>query len=417
MTNFPIQTDTSCRLKWAWSTIYLSKSTTASCHRVDQDKLTLDTFENFHNLPRKLNDRLLMKEGKWPGGGCEYCKNIESANGYSDRQAHLQDQFDNLTPVELLKDPTATNVTPRILEVYFNNTCNFKCVYCGPWFSTKIAAELKIHGTLNGVTWKDEFDSWQMNPNYNLMVDKFWIWFKENRQNIDTFQILGGEPLLQQEFEDCLTFFEENPSSNLKLVIITNLSATDQKMDYFIDRFKQLLGKKKLKAIQVTASLDCWGDQSEYIRSGLDLAQWERNFEKLLANKWINLQINHAINVLSIKYMPELLIKLKNWNSVRNIYSNFMTVQHPKFFNPDIFDKELFDDDFKIIDSLMLGDSEFNLNIKKYMQGIHRQILNSSPNVKEIINLKNFLENIDKRRNTDYTVLFPWLAEEFRKYV
>ena len=417
MTNFPIQTNTGCRLKWAWSTIFLSKSTTSSCHRVDHDNLTLDTFENFHNLPRKLNDRLLMKEGKWPGGGCEYCKNIESANGYSDRQAHLQDQFDNLTPVELLEDPTAIKVTPRILEVYFNNTCNFKCVYCGPWFSTKIAAELKIHGTLNGVTWKDEFDSWKINPNYNQMVDKFWAWFKEHRHKIDTFQILGGEPLLQKEFEDCLTFFNENPSPNLNLVIITNLSATDQKMDYFIDRFKQLLGKRKLKAIQITASLDCWGIQSEYIRNGLDLAQWERNFEKLLANKWINLQVNHAINVLSIKYMPELLIKLKHWNNVRNIYSNFMTVQIPRFFNPDIFGKELFDDDFNIIDSLMLEDSEFNLNIKKYMQGIHSQISNSSPNIKEITNLKNYLENIDKRRNTDYTVLFPWLAEEFGKYV
>jgi pyruvate-formate lyase-activating enzyme len=417
MTNFPIQTNTGCRLKWAWSTIFLSKSTTSSCHRVDHDNLTLDTFENFHNLPRKLNDRRLMKEGKWPGGGCEYCKNIESANGYSDRQAHLQDQFDNLTPVELLEDPTAIKVTPRILEVYFNNTCNFKCVYCGPWFSTKIAAELKIHGTLNGVTWKDEFDSWKINPNYNQMVDKFWAWFKEHRHKIDTFQILGGEPLLQQEFEDCLTFFNENPSPNLNLVIITNLSATDQKMDYFIDRFKQLLGKRKLKAIQITASLDCWGIQSEYIRNGLDLAQWERNFEKLLANKWINLQVNHAINVLSIKYMPELLIKLKHWNNIRNIYSNFMTVQIPRFFNPDIFGKELFDDDFNIIDSLMLEDSEFNLNIKKYMQGIHSQISNSSPNIKEINNLKNYLENIDKRRGTDYTVLFPWLAEEFRKYV
>ena len=169
--------------------------------------------------------------------------------------------------------------------MYFNNTCNFKCVYCGPWFSTKIAAELKIHGTLNDVTWKNDFDSWKMNPNYNLMVDKFWIWFKENRHNVDTFQVLGGEPFLQKEFEDCLTFFDENPSPNLNLVIISNLSATDQKMDYFIDRFKKLLGKRKLKAIQITASLDCWGIQSEYIRNGLDLVQWERNFEKLLANK------------------------------------------------------------------------------------------------------------------------------------
>jgi MoaA/NifB/PqqE/SkfB family radical SAM enzyme len=28
------------------------------------------------------------------------------------------------------------HVTPRILEVYFDNTCNLKCLYCGPHFSS-----------------------------------------------------------------------------------------------------------------------------------------------------------------------------------------------------------------------------------------------------------------------------------------
>ena len=417
MNDFPVKTSTSCRLKWAWSTIYLSRSTTASCHRVRQDRLTLDTFDQFHNLPRKLNDRTLMQGGHWPGGGCEYCKNIEDAAGYSDRQAHLLDQFDNLTPVELLNDPDAIEVTPRLLEVYFNNTCNFKCVYCGPWFSSKIAAELKMHGPLGTVEWQDQFDQWQMNPAYNLMVEKLWIWLKEHRHKVHTLQVLGGEPLLQKEFEDCLTFFDENPSPNLNLVIVSNLSSTDEKMDYFINRFKQLLAKRKLKGIQITASLDCWGEQSEYIRSGLDLKQWERNFEKLLAVKWINLQINHAINVLSIKYMPEMLLKIKEWNSIRKIYSNFMTVQKPVFMNPALFNNDVFDKDFEIINSLMLDDSTHDKSIKKYMEGIQQQISSTKPNIEEIMNLKRYLEDIDKRRKTDYTKLFPWLVEEFNKTV
>jgi hypothetical protein len=402
-------------LKWAWSTIYLSKSTTASCHRVKQDKLTVDTFEQFHNLPRKLNDRRLMKEGKWPGGGCEYCKNIEDSDGYSDRQIHLNESFDNLTPVELLENSDAVIVTPRILEIYFNNTCNFKCVYCGPWFSSKIAAELKIYGPINGIEWRDAFNKWEMNPEYNQMVDKLWIWLKEHRHDLDMFHVLGGEPLIQKEFEDCLRFFDENPSPNLTLVVFTNLSATDEKMDYFINLFKNLLAKRKLKGIQLTASLDCWGEQSEYIRSGLDLAQWERNFEKLVNVKWINLQINHAISVLSIKYMPELLVKMKRWNEVRNIYSNFMSIQTPKFMNPDILGGSVFEQDFKIIDSLMLDNSAHNIEIKKYMYGIQQQISKSLPNINEISNLKQYLLDIDIRRKTDYTKLFPWLVEEFNK--
>jgi len=415
LNNFPIKTATSCRLKWTYSTIFLSRATTASCHRVDQDALTLDTFDRFHNLDRKLNDRKIMQQGQWPGGGCEYCKKIEDANGFSDRQFHLQDQFDELTPVELLDDHNAIEVTPRTLEVYFNNTCNFKCLYCGPWFSSKIAAELKMHGSLSKEVWQPKYTDWETNPDYNMMVEKLWEWLTNNHHNVKNLQILGGEPLLQKEFEDCLTFFENNPNPNLNLVVVTNLSANDQRIDYFITRFKKLLSKRQLKSIQVTASLDCWGPQSEYIRNGLDLVQWERNFEKLLALKWIKLQINHAISILSIKYMPDLLIKMKQWNSVRTIYSNFMTVQQPFYMNPGIFGVELFDEDFKIIDSLMLDDTDHTRDLKKYMQGIHSEISTATVNKLQVIELKKFLYKIDRRRNSDYTKLFPWLVEEFNK--
>ena len=416
MTNFPIKTATGCRLKWAYSTIFLSRSATASCHRVKQDPLTLQDFENFHNLPRKLNDRALMKEGKWPGGGCEYCKRIEDTGGFSDRQMHLTEPFDDLTPVEMVDDPEAVSVTPRILEVYFNNTCNFKCLYCGPWFSSKIGAELKMHGPLNGIQYSKKFTEWEMNPKYDMMVEKLWEYLAQHHLDIRNFHILGGEPFLQKEFEDCLDFFEAHPSPNLNFVIVTNLSANDQRMDHFVDRFRSLLSKRKLCSIQITASLDCWGPQSEYIRNGLDLKQWERNFEKLLDIKWVRLQINHAITSLSIKYMPELLSKMQAWNEKKKIYSNFMTVQAPTYMNPDIFDGSVFDEDFAVIDGLMLGESDFNLNVQKYMQGIRRQVAEAPVNVKEIKILKTFLEDIDKRRNSDYTKLFPWLVEEFARY-
>ena len=75
-------------------------------------------FDNFHNLPKKLNDRRLMLNGEWPQGGCEYCKNIEDAGGVSDRISHLD--IPNLTPIELETDLTAINVTPKILEIYFD---------------------------------------------------------------------------------------------------------------------------------------------------------------------------------------------------------------------------------------------------------------------------------------------------------
>ena len=129
-------------------TIYLfsilTNEKTASCHRTDHHTFDSTTF-NFHNTANKIQDRQRMLEGKWPLRGCEYCRNIEQAGGQSDRITNLD--FPGMyAPPELDFDLAATTVTPRILEVYFDNVCNLKCLYCGPHFSSLWDAENVKHG-------------------------------------------------------------------------------------------------------------------------------------------------------------------------------------------------------------------------------------------------------------------------------
>ena len=139
---FPIQSDTACLLKWSWSTIFLGIGTTSSCHRCNHDQLTVETFKDFHNTPNKIQARQLMREGVWPQKGCQYCEKIEAAGGVSDRQYQIDSDHDaDRVPTELLQDPTANVVTPRTLEIYFSNTCNLKCIYCSPQFSSQIKQE------------------------------------------------------------------------------------------------------------------------------------------------------------------------------------------------------------------------------------------------------------------------------------
>jgi hypothetical protein len=109
---FPIQTKTACKLKWSWSSIYLTTETTASCHRTHKHKFDVDSF-NFHNTPEEIADREKMLQGEWPAIGCDYCKNIESAGGQSDRITNLElHGFES--PPELDHDKNATIVTPTI---------------------------------------------------------------------------------------------------------------------------------------------------------------------------------------------------------------------------------------------------------------------------------------------------------------
>ena len=119
---FPIKVEPACLLKWSWSTVHFHSGSTSSCHRTKNYKIDPDNFANFHNVEGKLRDRQEMLAGRWPGNGCEYCRNVEHAGQVSDRLYHLGLQGDpGQHPPELNQDPAAVNVTPTILEVWFTN--------------------------------------------------------------------------------------------------------------------------------------------------------------------------------------------------------------------------------------------------------------------------------------------------------
>lgn len=250
---FPIKTKTACQLKWTWSTVFLTTETTASCHRTDHHKFDYDTF-NFHNTPKKISDRQKMLEGQWPDKGCNYCKQIEDAGGISDRITNLDLQGVHAPP-ELDTDSTAVDVTPRILEVYFDNTCNLKCIYCGPHFSSLWDAENIKFGE----------PAFNKSKNINSNKEKIFEYLKTHGHHLNVFNILGGEPLYQEELWQCLDLFDQYPAPELKLQIFSNLNAKTTYLKKIIDKVEQLINTDKLREFEITASLDCWGAPQEYV--------------------------------------------------------------------------------------------------------------------------------------------------------
>lgn len=330
---FPIRTKTACQLKWNWSTVFLTTEETASCHRTKHHKFDTDTFD-FHNTPSKLDDRQQMLQGEWPTQGCNYCKNIETAGGQSDRITNLD--FPGIhAPPELDNNPLATQVTPRILEVYFDNTCNLKCLYCGPHFSSLWDAE------------NIKFGDAPFNKSKNIEINKQKIfeWLKINGHHLTNFNILGGEPLYQSELEDCLELFEQYPAPELKLQIFTNLNTKIAHLKRVVARIKQLVDQNKIREFEVTASLDCWGLPQEYVRYPLNLVSWEKNFEYLLGERWINLIVSSTTTPLTIKTLPDLLQKIKEWNTIRPVYHYQNSVNSPSYMFIDIFG-DIFINDF-----------------------------------------------------------------------
>lgn len=400
---FPIKTATACQLKWSWSTLYLTTGQTASCHRVKWNQIPEDF--DFHNTPEKIKARETMLEGHWPDQGCEYCRDIESSGGQSDRITN-SDLWEFSGPKELDINPTATHVTPRILEIYFNNTCNLKCTYCGPYFSSLWNEENKRYG-----------DSvFLLDQNFEINKQKCFDWLRENVTSLYQLNVLGGEPLYQDEFDQLLDILEETSAPNLILTFFSNLAVAPDKLTTKIDRIEKLINNKHIKKLEITASLDCWGSEQEYARFPLDLTRWEKNFNYLLEREWITLVIGSTITPLTIWTLDQLFEKINKWNQTRDVWWYGNSVNNIKHMFIDIFG-DAFTEEFDRAIALMPEREPEHRSTKAYLTGIRDQAKSKEPNLTEIKNLCIFLDKMDERRDTDWRSVYPKLADLVNKHL
>ena len=411
---FPIKTATACQLKWTWSTIHLYTGETNSCHRVNETKIDPEHFERFHNTDKKVADRKLMLDGQWPTGGCEYCRNIEQAGGKSDRQ--FQIEIPNLVPPELDNDLTAVEVTPRIVEVYLDNVCNMSCIYCEDKFSSRIQQENVRHGEYKHNTLEIKNTSSRITE-FEQMSQKFWQWMKDNYSTLHRLHVLGGEPFFQSQFETCLLFLESHSNPELEFNVVSNLKVSRAKLEQFLERIKALLKQRRIKRFDLTCSIDCWGSEQEYIRHGIDMQEWIGNFEYLVAQRWITLNINQTITGLGIKSMIDLVRFVNHQRKSREIGHYFMSCNNRPHLYPGIFGAGFFDQELDLVLSEMPNDTWQQKHARSLMAGLKTEFNTHQRNTEQIENLLHFLNEIDRRRGLDWKKTFPWLAKEFEHVV
>lgn len=419
---FPIKTKTACQLKWAWSTVFLNDGTTSSCHRVGRHPIDIDNFDNFHNTPEKLSQRQIMLNGEWPqpleymsnNEGCRYCQKIEEVGGQSDRQFHLT--IPNLVPRELEFDSTALSVTPTILEIFLSNTCNLSCTYCVSRNSSQIEQENNKFGNFskNGVEIPILHIDKTLNKQY---IEKFFAWLEINSSHLRRLHILGGEPLYQKEFYRCIDFFEQHPNKDLEFNIITNLMIDNNKFENLLLKIRGLVVRRVFKRFDITVSLDCLGAEQEYARWGLKLDTIEQNINLILKHPWIYLNINSTLTPLTIKRFPELIKKINKWKQIGRVNHHFQTVFVPEYHNPDIFGPDFWKEDFNKALTLMPSNNWQEIEARKYLEGIHQQVQNSCKDDKMIVQLVTHLDELDRRRGTDWKSLFPYIEKEYNYVV
>ena len=416
----PIQSDLQCRLKWAHSTVFLTKGTTASCHRVNHDKIP-DNFD-FHNTPEKLLARQKMLDNVWPEKGCEHCRVIEDAGGMSDRMLHLDGPFAPHSPPELLDNPQAVHVSPSELEIYFSNNCNLSCIYCGEHFSSTWQSENTKFGHIDIVTEGVSYDVYHDYTELSL-TEKMFSWLEENLKSLRRLYILGGEPFKQPQSDRLIDLLSTQHNPDLNVTFFSNLSVDHNKTISRLNKIQKLIEDNNICSAKITGSIDCWGAEAEYVRFGLDIELFEQNMRYIFQNTDISSGINICWMPLTTFTMPDLIEKANEWNEwiITNrgkddyqiVHNSLMQAAGRPYVHPSIFGPKILDWGYNdAIDKLQDFDEDIIISSKEYYRGIATSIEKSTPDKKLQKQFHIYLTELDKRRGTNYKELFPVIYDE-----
>jgi organic radical activating enzyme len=417
-----------CAAKWKQVTLHLHSGMTHSCHHPGPHKIPLDEIKvdisALHNTKFKKEQRKLMLEGERPAE-CNYCwKAEDSGISFSDRIIKSSSRWARPYYTEILNKKWNENINPSYLEISFSNLCNFKCSYCGPEFSTKWQDEVLKYGgyptstDYNSATWIDSKNVIKIKKEEeNIYHTAFWDWFPSIYDGLETLRITGGEPLITKHSYKLLDYILENPNPNLKLGINSNLCVPENQLAKFLEKIKLILKTKSVKEIKIHTSAEAHKEKAEYLRHGLNYQEWYSNCNKiLLENPDVKLEIMAAYNCLSVSNFKEFLFDVhllkKTYNKFFRkrvkIYCHYL--RYPAHLSIFILNKEF----SKFIESQIIfmkhnnfyNDEINNLNL---ILDVFKN--NNTCQIQNKIDFFNFINEHDRRRNTNFLKTFPELEQ------
>ena len=327
---------TFCLAKWHHVTMYLQSGETHSCYHPQPHRIPLseiiDNPSALHNTSQKKEERKLMLDGGKPTG-CQYCWNIESMGPdyISDRHIRNASIFTEERYEQTTKGVWNQNINPEYIEINFGNECNFKCGYCHPKYSTSFYKEIEKYGPVTTVQnhrcdidWMKLYQHEDDNP----YVDAFWKWWPELRKTLTIMRITGGEPTLHKSTWQLLESIESDPMPWLELNINSNLGTKPLLIERLSEKVNNLTTSGKIKNFKLFTSMDTWGKRAEYIRTGLDLELWEKNFHTYLKNTNSPVTFMITFNIFSVTTFKSFLEKLIEWRKIYGWYDDPNNPQH-----------------------------------------------------------------------------------------
>lgn len=330
---------------------------------------------------------------------CSKCYDQEKINIKSFRQ-DMNSKFSNYYEEALTNttiDGALTEFKMKYFDIRFSNICNFKCRSCGSDFSTQWEQEdIKSKVTYARIIPKND------NPKFlQDVVDQI--------QHMETVYFAGGEPLITEEHYILLEEMIKQGRTDIVLRYNTNLSNLKFKDKDLLGLWKHFKHK-----IEVSASIDHYGERAEYIRHGTDWATVENNFRSVKQTPFIRLQMNTVLsvfNVLTIHEFYQYLIDNQLYTPTDNLYSLY-NMSHPEWLSCHILPNEY---KIKGKESLKKFSTLLTQNNFKFWHKApaeHSIIWLSSQDLWESQKdmFRKEIIRVDNLRGEDFTKTFPELA-------
>ena len=428
-----------CLAKWYNVSIHIPTGKTHSCyhppaHHIPLEEIKADSSA-IHNTKHKKEQRLKMLKGERPDE-CNFCWDIEdSGEQLSDRAYRSKDVYRPGMLEDLAVNLHTGNVTPRYVEVNFNQACNFKCAYCSPHLSTEWMKEAEKYGpyvladkrTHNDIRWMQQQGMPDNGPD-NPYLTAFWEWFPTVYPGLQTFRMTGGEPLMDKNTFKVFDYVAEHPKGDeLHLSITSNCCPPKGQWKKFIKSLTVLEERNAIDHFMLYCSLDSWGKQAEYIRNGLDFDVMYKNVrEYLRKGTKHSLTFIVTFNALSIpgwlEYVKNILALRREFNTTRQlVWFDVPMLMDPDWLSLKILptgDLEVLRESIEFMEANLETKENPFRGFKDYEVDKVRRLLDwaSNPCTPEEAltaraNFHAFYTEHDRRRGTDFKETFPELSE------
>ena len=258
----------------------------------------------------------------------------------------------------------------------------------------------------------------------NPYVESFWQWWPELYNDLDTFRITGGEPLLSKDTWKVLDYIieSETPNKELKLSINSNLGVNDELIDRLILKLEKIISEDRVKEVVIFTSCEGYGKQAEYTRFGLEFDRLFSNIDKILTvlDK-VTIVVMSTFNIFSVFSYEKLIKKIheykikhfntkRYWNSAIILDTSYL--RHPSFMTfrilKDYIDVEYFN---RWIKYMKFNSTYRSLNF--YEQQTIEDVGFSTQEIEKIARLRDIFV-------TDYETemsLFDGNKKDFLKFI